>query len=135
REREREREREDKKISLLLSCCSNTTQTFFYTYQTHKTVDGKKPTVLTQIHSEKKKWKHLCFFKYLFIALLPEGGSPAVDISQGRDRGAAGGGGGFKRSLEMCWTVRHVTVHKARTMQSAGGSVAQGQGGHRYRGN
>lgn len=37
-----------------------------------------------------------------------------------------------------CWTwlsVSHVTVHKARTMQSAGGSAARGQGGHRYQGN
>lgn len=37
-----------------------------------------------------------------------------------------------------CWTwlsVSHVMVHKARTMQSAGGSAARGQGGHRYQGN
>lgn len=33
------------------------------------------------------------------------------------------------------WSVSHVMVHKARTMQNAGGSVAQGQGGHRYQGN
>lgn len=123
-----------KKKTLPSSCTAAITPPKLSTPNTLKR-QSVKHTALEQILNWL--WEHgggnICVFWAVVYIPSPTHSYPAVDIFQGHDWGdcrweSQGLG-------KVWWSVSHVMVHKARTMQRAGGSVAQGQGGHRYQGN